>query len=202
MCDIAESRAVFDSIHGFLLARARACPQQGARAQFVLERASVDECFIDCTALCRGSLASGGELAAQLRTHVQQHTRIRVSVGVSRNRLLAKLASIAAKRDASGAARRIQLVGTDCAAFLSTLPAGKLPGLGNKDLSALAQLQRCREGAAAAAGRSRGQHFSIADLQAFGISELREHLKLASEATAQQVWEHCRGRGGSGRERR
>ena len=185
----AASRAVFDSIHAFMQARARERPQQPAWTQFVLERASVDECYIDCTDLCHRSLAAGGALAADLREHVQQRTSISVSVGVSRNRLLAKLASVAAKRD--NAAERIKLVGTDCAAFLRSLPADKLPGLGNKNMSSLARLRRDRRGVGS--GSSCCDPFTIADLQAFDIAELREHLTLPSQALAQQVWEHCRG---------
>lgn len=63
-----------------------------------VEKASVDECYLDATAACGGCLDRGQELAAKLRNAIKAACGLRVSIGCARNRLLAKLASAAAKK--------------------------------------------------------------------------------------------------------
>lgn len=63
---------------------------------FVLERASIDEAYLDVSSATAGCLLRGAELASHFM-EVFKEAGMSVSVGVSRNRLLAKLSSLAAK---------------------------------------------------------------------------------------------------------
>jgi len=187
----AASRRLFAALDQ-ALAEADA-QSQGSRV--TVERASVDECFVDVSALCGGSLMRGRQLAAALQESLRRSSGFRVTAGCARNRLLAKLASSAAK-SRNGGGRVLAVLeeqaepcsrdGTAEAVpagegftaqtdLLRGLPATKLPGLGGKgpELAAL--------------GAS-----TIADLQRSSVEDLAAALGLAAEA-ALRAWRGCRG---------
>ncbi|CAM3525488.1 DNA polymerase IV [Isoptericola cucumis] len=99
----------------------------------LVERVSVDEAFLDVSG-ARRRLGSPTEIGARLRERVQARHGITCSVGVARNKFVAKLASTHAKPDG------MMLVPADATvAFLRTLPVGALWGVGDKTEQALAR---------------------------------------------------------------
>jgi len=159
------SRAFFDEVEDFLRRNA-----QSAAGEAALERTSIDECFIDCSHLCSRERAL--VLARELKEHLQRTLALRVSIGVSNSKLLAKLASAAVKRDPNPRCHRVRHIWEDaCSEFLEGQPASKLPGCGGK---------------AAFAGNM------IADLQRFQVPELCRMFSL-SETRAKQIFLLCRG---------
>eukprot|EP00873_Tetraselmis_striata_P016682 jgi/Tetstr1/436946/TSEL_025718.t1 len=158
----------------------------------VVEKASIDEVYVDATGACGGCLAAGGRLGERIQAALASSLGLRVSVGAARNKLLAKLASTAAKvpaslppplagagLSASGGALRLCVVDDPGSraveALLEHTAAAKLPGLGTRR----AQL--------AAAGIT-----SAASLQAMSTPQVREALELPAEA-AERAWRQCRG---------
>mmetsp|Transcript_5743 Transcript_5743/g.15848 ORF Transcript_5743/g.15848 Transcript_5743/m.15848 type:complete len:665 (-) Transcript_5743:38-2032(-) len=138
------SRRVFSWLQAQLSAK--------LHGKFTLERASIDEAYIDVTAHTGGDIELGGSIAKELMLELERETGIRASVGVARNRLLAKLASIAAKPPADGlfVVSAAEGDGSRSAQdLLARTPAPKLPGLGGRaddlarlGLSTAADLQR------------------------------------------------------------
>eukprot|EP00854_Cymbomonas_tetramitiformis_P017946 gene17946-21375_t len=173
------------------LLRSLAAPSGAATtaAPSVMERTSIDECYIDVTGFCGGSLALGARLAEQVQEHVQHRAGVRVSVGCARNKLLAKLASQACKspvRASSSSAcaphrpHRILVVGdaageADAASFLETVAATRVPGLGGKEAQLLAMGVRV-----------------ASELRRFSEGELAARLALSAHHAA-DVWRACRG---------
>ncbi|TYO97649.1 DNA polymerase-4 [Geothermobacter ehrlichii] len=96
-----------------------------------LEPLSIDEAFLDVTA-CRRLLGDGETIGATLRRLVRERTGLAVSVGVADNKLLAKLASAAAKPDGM----RV-LAGDEVETFLLPLPVERIWGVGPKTAEAL-----------------------------------------------------------------
>ena len=85
---------------------------------------SIDEAYLDFT----GSSRLHGDplpLAHRLRGEVEQETGLSVSIGISRTKLVSKVASDLAKPEAFSAV----LPGHE-AALLAPLRVGKLPGIG------------------------------------------------------------------------
>ena len=74
-----ESRKIFESLCFYLQT---SHPDQ----KFVVERTSIDECYIDVTAFSCGLVERGQEIAYGLQQHLRSEQSMRVSVGVSFNR--------------------------------------------------------------------------------------------------------------------
>lgn len=97
----------------------------------LVERISVDEAFLDVSG-ARRRLGSPTTIGARLREQVRAEHGITCSVGVARNKFVAKLASTHAKPDG------MLLVPADATvSFLRTLPVGALWGVGEKTEAAL-----------------------------------------------------------------
>ncbi|PFG42837.1 DNA polymerase-4 [Isoptericola jiangsuensis] len=99
----------------------------------VVEQVSVDEAFLDVTG-ARRRLGLPSEIGAALRERVRAEHGITCSVGIGRNKLVAKLASTHAKPDG------LLLVPRDATVdFLRSLPVGALWGVGEKTEQVLAR---------------------------------------------------------------
>ena len=160
------SRAVFDAVEDLM--RRLATEAGGA---FVLERTSIDECFVDITRMC-SSRESAVVLARKLKEHVHEAVGIRVSIGVSDTRFLAKLSSAAVKTDGDLSGNKVKCVWQDtCDEFLQAQPATRLPGCGSKEV-----LSR----------------MNIRDLQRFSDAELKTAFALSDEQ-AKLIYGLCRG---------
>lgn len=112
----------------------------------VVEAVSVDEAYIDVSR-CVGS---GEALAAKLRAQIHATTGLRASAGIGSNKLLARLATAAAKPNGQWV-----LADADAAAYLATLPVRSLPGVGRSVAGRLAALGATTVGDVAALPRSR-----------------------------------------------
>ena len=140
----ARARGVHGGMHG---ARARRlCPDavivparfeayvEASRALFavfdrtapVVEGLSLEEAFLDVRGLERIS-GTPRAIAARLRSDVREEVGLAVTVGVARTRLLAKMASRAAKPDGL-----LELARADETAFLHPLAVEALWGVGEK----------------------------------------------------------------------
>ncbi|GAB0497855.1 hypothetical protein MMPV_009192 [Pyropia vietnamensis] len=112
----------------------------------VVQAVSVDEAYIDVTR-CAGS---GEELAAKLRAQIYATTGLRASAGIGSNKLLARLATAAAKPNG----QRV-LADADAAAYLAALPVRSLPGVGWSAAGRLGALGAATVGDVAALPRER-----------------------------------------------
>ncbi len=98
------------------------------------EQVSIDEAFIDITKKA-GDYASAVKLAEELKQEVKDKTGLPCSIGVSVNKLMAKMASEEAKPNG------IKLVEEEEAKeFLAKMPVGDLYGVGRKMKQALQSL--------------------------------------------------------------
>lgn len=100
----------------------------------LVEPVSVDEAYLDLTGLER-LLGPVEEIAAQTRRRVREALDLPCSVGVAPNRLLAKLASEAAKPDGQKVVRPAQVQ-----EFLDPMPVAALRGVGKQTLKVLERL--------------------------------------------------------------
>lgn len=100
----------------------------------VLEKASVDEAYIDATGLER-LFGPVEDMARALKTAVRDGTGLTCSVGIAPVKFLAKIASDLDKPDGLSILRYEDVPG-----FLKTLPVGKIPGVGGKTLDQLSAL--------------------------------------------------------------
>ena len=163
----------------------------GVASSCIIERSSVDEAFIDCTAAAMaelplhsppGGLVLAAERIAQRLAQRLQNASLRLplSIGVAHNKLLAKLASGRAKAlRATDEAGGVWCVrgSYELELLLSNTPAKKLPGLGS------------RESSLARAGAT-----SVADLRAAlpTSDAIARELQLGADV-ASGVWQRCRG---------
>lgn len=86
---------------------------------------SIDEAFLDLTAAAESAGASAAELLAGFARRVERELGVTVSIGLSHNKLLAKLASDLDKP------RGFSVVGrAETRAFLAPLPVRRIPGVG------------------------------------------------------------------------
>eukprot|EP00198_Chlamydomonas_reinhardtii_P010781 XP_001700118.1 DNA polymerase eta/iota [Chlamydomonas reinhardtii] len=112
----------------------------------LLEKASVDEAFLDVSPLVACSPCGGGLIAQRLRRAVYEQLGFTCSAGVSVNKLLAKVGSARNKPD-----KQTLVLPRGVQDMLTDLPLGKLRGLGGKLGAALeGQLGAATAGQAAA----------------------------------------------------
>ncbi|HEU4656130.1 MAG TPA: DNA polymerase IV [Capillimicrobium sp.] len=93
------------------------------RAAAVVERVSIEEAFLDVRAAPEDPTA----IARRLRAEVREEVGLAVSVGVASTKMLAKIASRAAKPDGL-----LAIAPGDEAAFLHPLPVDRIWGVGAK----------------------------------------------------------------------
>jgi DNA polymerase IV len=96
-----------------------------------IEGLSLDEAFLDVTA-STGLFGSGEDMAREIKKRIRERTGLAASVGVSHNKLLAKLASEMAKPDGLTVIRPETVRAT-----LDPLPVGRLYGIGPKTAARL-----------------------------------------------------------------
>ncbi|MEN6462889.1 MAG: DNA polymerase IV, partial [Syntrophomonas sp.] len=99
----------------------------------IIEPLSIDEAFLDLTG-CTGIFGSMETIARQIKTRVKSEVGLNISVGISYNKFLAKLATELGKPDGL----RI-ITCADTPAVLAPLPVSYLWGVGEKSRQ---QLQR------------------------------------------------------------
>jgi len=97
----------------------------------LVEGLSLDEAYLDVTASL-ALLGSGEDMAREIRKRIRERTGLAASVGVSHNKLLAKLASDMGKPDGLTVIRP-----EDVRATLDPLPVGRLHGVGPKTAARL-----------------------------------------------------------------
>ncbi|HEY7906576.1 MAG TPA: DNA polymerase IV [Wenzhouxiangella sp.] len=91
----------------------------------VVEGISVDEAFLDATHLNLKSVVEVERLGRQLKRHIASATGLTASVGLSHNKLLAKIASDYDKPDGL-----VCIVPDQVERVLNPLPIRRLPGIG------------------------------------------------------------------------
>ncbi len=92
----------------------------------LVEGLSLDEAFLDVTA-STGLFGSGEDMAREIKRRIRERTGLTASVGVSHNKLLAKLGSGMNKPDGLTVIRP-----ADVRATLDPMPVGRLFGIGPK----------------------------------------------------------------------
>ena len=91
-----------------------------------VEPISIDEAYLDVTG-CIRLYGAPNQIAGAVKTKIKAETRLTCSVGVAPNKFLAKIASDYRKPDG------LTVIGAEqVAAFIETLPIGKVPGVGDK----------------------------------------------------------------------
>ncbi|WP_418277224.1 DNA polymerase IV [Isoptericola jiangsuensis] len=119
--------------HGAYREVSRSVMEMLAEITAVVEQVSVDEAFLD-VAGARRRLGPATRIGEELRERVRREHGITCSVGIARNKLVAKLASTHAKPDG------LMLVPASATeAFLRTLPVGAMWGVGDKTEQVLAR---------------------------------------------------------------
>ncbi len=106
----------------------------------VIEQVSIDEAYLDCSALAQsesldGSLAKAVPLARQLKARIQAERQLTATVGIASNKLLAKIASDHQKPDGL-----TLILEEGKVQFLRPLPVRTLYGVGKVTEQALKQL--------------------------------------------------------------
>jgi DNA polymerase-4 len=166
------SKQVFDIFHEFT-------PQ--------VEGLSLDEAFLDVTASLR--LKGDGEtIATEIRRRIRADTGLTASIGISPNKLLAKIASDLNKPDGM-----CRLGPDNLFQVLDTLPIQKLFGVGDKSLPAvqaagIRTFGDLRLADDAAVWRAFGKHGKAMRARAAGIDERpvvpdREEKSISAEET-------------------
>jgi DNA polymerase-4 len=97
----------------------------------LVEGLSLDEAFLDVTASTE-LFGTGKSMAREIKQRIRERTGLTASVGVSHNKLLAKLASEMGKPDGLTVIRP-----EDVTATLDALPVGRLFGIGPKTAARL-----------------------------------------------------------------
>ncbi|MGQ4659159.1 DNA polymerase IV [Lysobacter sp. F6437] len=105
-----------------------------ARHTELIEPLSLDEAYLDVTALASG-LPSATATAEAIRAAIREETALTASAGVAPNKFIAKIASDWNKPDGICVVRPRQVE-----TFLLPLPVGRLPGVGKVMQGKLAEL--------------------------------------------------------------
>ena len=134
----------------------------------VMEQISIDEAFLEVSG-ARRRLGTPLEIAQLLRQRIREELSLPASVGIGRNKLVAKIASAHAKPDG------ILLVPADrTREFLQILPVGAIPGIG----------------AAAGVKLERKGVQTVGQLTSLDISQLNS---LFGKALGVRLYQLCRG---------
>ena len=101
-----------------------------ARTEAVIEPMSIDEAYLDVSALCQAqsaddSLRAAAPLAATLKRQILTERRLTATIGIASNKLLAKIASDHKKPDGL-----TMITDQEKASFLRPLPVRTLYGVG------------------------------------------------------------------------
>ncbi len=130
----------------------------------VIEPLSLDEAYLDISAL----RSEPSSVAREIRAQIREETGLTASAGISSNKMIAKIASDWHKPDG-----QFEVKQADIPAFIAPLPVGRLWGVGHKMAGKLAALGVT----------------TCADLQRFDRMDLsRRFGKWGLE-----LWELCRG---------
>jgi DNA polymerase-4 len=101
----------------------------------VIEPLSLDEAYLDVTDISRERNIPATQLAKQIKRAIFEETELTASTGVAANKMLAKIASDLRKPDG------IAVIPPDrVAVFMTSLPLGKIPGIGPVTRNRLANL--------------------------------------------------------------
>ncbi len=93
----------------------------------IFEYVGRDEAYLDVTKRIEGNFINAGHLAQQLKNAVRNSVKLSCTVGVSSNKLVAKIASGFKKPDG------LTIISPDkIESFLEPLPIGTIPGIGKK----------------------------------------------------------------------
>lgn len=93
----------------------------------IFEYVGKDEAYIDVSKRCEGDFKSAGHIAQQLKNAVRDSVRMTCTVGVSSNKLVAKIASDFKKPDGLTVVPPEKIE-----SFLDPLPIRSIPGIGKK----------------------------------------------------------------------
>lgn len=120
-------------------AESRLVMQIVARSGADIEQVSVDEAYLDWSALCQGrdaddSLRRALSVARQIKETIRAERQLTASIGIAANKLLAKLASDQHKPDGLTLITEAEKV-----AFLRPLPVGVIHGVGRVTTTQLNQ---------------------------------------------------------------
>jgi DNA polymerase-4 len=129
----------------------------------VVEPVSLDEAYLDLTGVEAAHGRPPASILAIAARRIEREIGVSVSIGLSFNKLLAKIASDMDKPRGFGVIGRAESRGV-----LAAMPARALPGVGPKMAARLAE---------------RGVH-SIADIQALSVARLRRLIGASAERLA------------------
>ena len=101
----------------------------------ILERTGIDEAFFDVTSSSNEDFRVAERIANDIKDAIMQRERLTSSVGLGRSKVVAKLASDAAKPGGL-----IVVLPNSTEAFLGPLPVSKLYGVGPKTAAALEEV--------------------------------------------------------------
>ena len=90
----------------------------------IVERVSLDEAFLDLTGSAR-LMGPAKQVGQQLRQQVHQQMSLPISVGIAPIKMVAKIASAAAKPDGL-----LEVTASEVQRFLEPLPVGRIWGVG------------------------------------------------------------------------
>jgi DNA polymerase IV (DinB-like DNA polymerase) len=100
------------------------------------EKTGIDEAYLDVSARTNLSFDSAREAALEIKKQVFTREQITCSIGVAPNKVVAKIASDQKKPDGLTIVKP-----EDVRGFLSSLPVGRIPGVGRKAEEKLSQLK-------------------------------------------------------------
>ncbi len=100
----------------------------------LIEGLSLDEAFLDVTASLK-LFGTGSDIGAAIKTRIQNKTQLTASVGVSDNKLVAKIASDMDKPDGL-----VEITEENRQNMLDPLPVSVIPGIGRETLARLHKL--------------------------------------------------------------
>ncbi len=91
------------------------------------EQTSIDEAFIEVTAMVENNIEKAVNLAKKIKSEIKEKEKLTCSIGIGPNKLIAKIASNYEKPDGLTAISERAVKD-----FISKLSVGKIPGVGRK----------------------------------------------------------------------